>query len=217
MIKIIIKNLKFQTLISKFNIQIARRDIATLLGKNWLNDEVINFYMNLLIERGAQRNEEGYPKVYAMNTFFIPKLMQDGHGGVRRWTRKVDIFSHDVIPIPVHVGGVHWCMAIIHLKNKTIKYYDSMGTPNSKVLIALEKYLKDESIDKKKQPFDTSEFKIENVGDCPKQNNGSDCGVFSCMFAEYISRNSEITFTQDNMDYFRRKMIQEICKGKLLL
>lgn len=173
--------------------------------------------MNLLNERGEQRCEEGYPKVYAMNTFFIPRILQSGHSGVKRWTRKVDIFSYDVIPVPVHVGGVHWCMAIIHLKNKTIKYYDSMGTPNNKVLIALESYLKDESLDKKKKPLDTSEFKIENVADCPRQNNGSDCGVFSCMFAEYTCRNKEITFSQDNMEYFRRKMIQEICQGKLLL
>lgn len=101
-----------EVLITKFNLNITRRDVSTLIGDSWLNDEVINFYMNLLMERTGP----AYPKVYAMNTFFIPKVLQSGQQGVRRWTRKVDIFSYDVIPVPVHVSNIHWCMAIIHLK-----------------------------------------------------------------------------------------------------
>ncbi|XP_075154447.1 ulp1 [Haematobia irritans] len=206
-----------QVLVSKFNLNITRRDIHTLCGHNWLNDEVINFYMNLLTERGEVKSKShGLPTVYAMNTFFVPRLIQAGHAGVKRWTRKVDIFSKDILPVPVHVGGVHWCMAIIHMKNRTIKYYDSMGTPNPTVLKALEQYLKDESMDKRKQPFDTSNFLIESVQGVPRQMNGSDCGVFSCMFAEYITRNKEITFSQQNMEYFRQKMVLEIVSGELL-
>lgn len=217
----IIKNAAFggpadQMLISKFSMSITRRDISTLLGKTWLNDEVINFYMNLLTERGELRASEGLPKVHAMNTFFVPRLLQSGHTGVRRWTRKVDIFSYDILPVPVHVGGVHWCMAIIHMRDRSIKYYDSMGTPNPKILSALEQYLREESLDKRKRPFDTSDFLIESVRNVPQQNNGSDCGVFSCMFAEFICRDREITFSQSNMDYFRHKMILEIVQGKLM-
>lgn len=207
-----------EVLVSKFNLNITRRDIHTLLGHNWLNDEVINFYMNLLTERGEKRGggSDGLPTVYAMNTFFVPRLMQAGHSGVKRWTRKVDIFAKDVIPVPVHVGGVHWCMAIIHLKSCTIKYYDSMGTPNPTILKALEQYLKDESMDKRKRTFDTSHFEIESVPDVPRQMNGSDCGVFSCMFAEFVTRNKAITFSQQQMEYFRQKMILEITQGELL-
>lgn len=203
-----------QVLISKFSLNITRTDIRTLTGSCWLNDEIINFYMNLLTDR-SQRKEGKLPSVYAMNTFFVPRLLQNGHGAVKRWTRKVDIFSKDIIPVPVHVGGVHWCMAIIHMKNKTIRYYDSMGKPNQVVLNALEMYLRAESLDKRQKPFDTSEFSIENVQNVPQQTNGSDCGVFSCMFAEYISRNKPLTFSQDHMEYFRRKMVLEICSGEL--
>lgn len=202
--------------ISKFNISITRNDLATLIGDSWLNDEVINFYMNLLMERSEQREEQGAPRVYAMNTFFIPKLLSSGHSGLKRWTRKVDIFTYDIIPIPVHVGRVHWCMAIIDLKNKAIRYYDSMGTPNNPVLNALEQYLRDESLDKRKKPFDTSDFQKQNMHECPRQMNGSDCGVFSCMFAEHEARGREIGFCQQHMPYFRQKMIYEISQGRLL-
>ncbi|XP_058442898.1 uncharacterized protein LOC131425218 isoform X2 [Malaya genurostris] len=205
-----------EVIISKFNISITRNDLATLIGDNWLNDEVINFYMNLLIERSESRANEGLPRVYAMNTFFIPKLLASGHAGLKRWTRKVDIFTYDIIPVPVHVGRVHWCMAIIDLKNQSIRYYDSMGTPNKPVLDALEQYLKDESLDKRKKPFNTSGFTKEHMRECPRQMNGSDCGVFSCMFAEHESRDREIGFSQQHMPYFRQKMIYEIAQGRLL-
>lgn len=168
------------------------------------------------MERCELRKDQGLPSVYSMNTFFIPRLLQSGHGGVKRWTRKVDIFSYDVIPVPVHVGQVHWCMAIIHLKNRTISYYDSMGQPNSRVLDALADYLREESLDKKKKTLDLSDWRVESVKGVPRQNNGSDCGVFSCMFAEYITRDRDITFSQENMPYFRQKMILEISTGKLL-
>lgn len=45
----------------------------------------------------------------------------------------------------------------------------------------------------------------------------SDCGVFSCMFAEFTSRDSKITFDQSRMEYFRAKMVFEIMTGRLLL
>ncbi|XP_034489618.1 sentrin-specific protease [Drosophila innubila] len=201
-------------LVSKFSLNITRNDIRTLIGSCWLNDEIINFYMNLITDR-SQNKQGKLPSVYAMNTFFIPRLLQNGHSAVKRWTRKVDLFSKDIIPVPVHVGGVHWCMAIIHMKNKTIRYYDSMGKPNQMVLNALETYLREESLDKRKLPFDTSDFKIENVQNVPQQTNGSDCGVFSCMFAEYITRNKPLNFSQEHMEYFRKKMVLEICSGEL--
>lgn len=200
---------------SKFNLNISRHDIQTLSWSplQWLNDEVINFYMELVAERN--RLNDKLPKIHPMNTFFLKRLQEAGHGGVRRWTRKVDIFAYDIIPIPVH-KGIHWCMAIIHLKNKTIKYYDSMGAPNNPVLSALADYLKEESMDKKKVAFDMSGWTTENVQGIPQQENGSDCGVFSCMYAEFICRNRPIVFSQQNMNYFRMKMIYEICTGRML-
>ena len=52
--------------------------------------------------------------------------------------------------------------------------------------------------------------------DIPQQNNSSDCGMFSCKFAEYLSRRAEITFDQADMPYFRRRMMWEIVKNNIL-
>ncbi|KAH8291177.1 hypothetical protein KR054_009564, partial [Drosophila jambulina] len=205
-----------QVVVTKFNLQLYRSDIRTLFGSNWLNDNVINFYMELLNER-SQRNVGQLPSVYAMNSYFIPRLMGTGYWSVRRWTRKVDLFSKEIIPVPVHYNGnpSHWSMAIIHMRDKTIRFYDSLGQGNPAVLAALEAYLQKESLDKRHQPFDTSDFKVEKVKNVPRQYNGNDCGVFCCMFAEFVTRNAPLTFTQDHMAALRKRMILEIADGKL--
>ncbi|CAK9814564.1 Sentrin-specific protease 1 [Anthophora quadrimaculata] len=201
-----------EVLVEEFGLRITRKDLHTLADLNWLNDEVINFYMNLLIARSSNKK---YPKVHAMNTFFYPKLISGGHSSLKRWTRKIDIFAQNLIVVPVHLG-IHWCMSIIDFRDRSIRYYDSMGGNNPKCLSALQQYLEDESLDKKKQVYDTSNWKLECAKNIPQQMNGSDCGVFSCMFAEYICANKKITFTQQDMPYFRNKMAYEILKSKLL-
>ncbi|XP_032457372.1 sentrin-specific protease 1 [Nasonia vitripennis] len=201
-----------EVLVEKFGLRITKKDIQTLAGLNWLNDEVINFYMNLIMTRS---NNDKYPNVYAMNTFFYPKLISGGHSSLKRWTRKVDIFAKDIIVIPIHLG-IHWCMSIIDFRKRSIQYFDSMGSPNYKCLQVLKQYLQEESIDKKKKHFDFLDWTFECIKDIPQQMNGSDCGVFSCMFAEYICSNKTINFTQDDMPYFRNKMVYEILTVQLL-
>ncbi|CAG9566448.1 unnamed protein product [Danaus chrysippus] len=203
-----------QLLVEKFNLRIHRRDLQTLAGLNWLNDEVINFYMNLLMQRSEERKE--LPRVYATNTFFYPKLMQSGQAGLRRWTRKVDIFAHDLMVVPVHLG-VHWCLSLIDFREKKISYLDSMGARNEPCLAALLQYLRDEHLDKKGAAFDDRGWRTENMKDIPQQMNGSDCGMFACTFAEFSSRGARYTFSQAHMPYLRRKAALEILQARLLL
>ncbi|XP_037921415.1 ubiquitin-like-specific protease 1 [Hermetia illucens] len=204
-----------KVLISKFHLNITRRDITTLSEGKWLNDNIINFYVNLITERSSQENPEDTPKVYASNTFFMTRLLQMGYKPVRRWTRKIDIFSYDIILIPMHVNQVHWSLAVIDFKNKSIKYYDSMGEPIPEILNALEKYLNDESIEKRNKPLDTPFIK-QTISDAPQQDNSNDCGVFTCLFAENIAKNKDITLSQTNIPYLRKKILLEILEGKLM-
>ena len=138
-----------------------------------------------------------------------------GHSGVKRWTRKVDIFAVDLILLPVHLG-MHWCMASIDNRTKQIIYYDSLRGNNPKCIATLKKYLNDESMDKKKKPFDFEGWTESMPKEIPEQMNGCDCGVFASTYAEYKSRDSGFTFTQANMPYFRQRMVYEIVCKKLL-
>ncbi|XP_041117533.1 sentrin-specific protease 2-like isoform X2 [Polyodon spathula] len=203
-----------EVLSSSFKLRITRRDLSTLTHQSWLNDEVINFYMNLLVARSEQ---EGCRRVYAFSTFFIPKLRTGGYQAVRRWTKGVDLFEKDIILVPVH-QGVHWCLAVIDFRAKTVKYYDSMGQRNEDVCRILLHYLKEEFKSKKSKDLDISKWTVTNAksNEIPQQMNGSDCGVFACKYADYIARAKPMTFTQHNMPYFRKRMIWEILSQKLL-
>jgi sentrin-specific protease 1 len=197
-----------EVLIEKFDIPITRKDLETLEGLNWLNDEVINFYLQMIMSRS--QSLDNLPAVYVFNTFFYTKLTsaENSYNMLRRWTRKVDIFSHDFILIPLHLG-MHWTLCSVNCKSKSISYYDSMagGQVNQKGdghMKAILSYLQKEHADKKKTPL-PNDWRINPVGESqdvnqndriPQQENGSDCGVFTCRFAEYISRRASFRFRQ---------------------
>lgn len=205
-------------IIQKFCIPITVKDLRTLRPPNWLNDEVINFYFEMLCQRS--KNNLNYPRLHIFNTFFYSKLKSNGYDSVKRWTRKVDIFSYDMILIPIHLG-IHWCCAEINFKERSIFYYDSLHNRNSSCLKLLQKYLIDEHNDKKgadvKSNFDFENWNLSSPTNIPCQQNGYDCGVFACIFADYRSRNCDFTFSQKNMNYFRDRMMYEIIKGDLLV
>ncbi|NWR57095.1 SENP1 protease, partial [Bucorvus abyssinicus] len=203
-----------EVLSEAFRLTITRKDIQTLNNLNWLNDEIINFYMNLLMERSK---EKGLPAVHAFNTFFFTKLKTAGYQAVKRWTKKVDIFSVDLLLVPIHLG-VHWCLAVVDFRKKTITYYDSMGGINSEACRILLQYLKQESLDKKRKELDTNGWSLlsKRSQEIPQQMNGSDCGMFACKYADCITKDKPINFTQQHMPYFRKRMAWEILHRKLL-
>ncbi|XP_057647974.1 sentrin-specific protease 1 isoform X3 [Chionomys nivalis] len=203
-----------EVLSEAFRLTITRKDIQTLNHLNWLNDEIINFYMNMLMERSK---EKGFPSVHAFNTFFFTKLKTAGYQAVKRWTKKVDVFSVDILLVPIHLG-VHWCLAVIDFRKKSVTYYDSMGGINNEACRILLQYLKQESVDKKRKEFDTNGWQLfsKKSQEIPQQMNGSDCGMFACKYADCITKDRPINFTQQHMPYFRKRMVWEILHRKLL-
>uniref|UniRef100_A0A8C6IJU1 SUMO1/sentrin specific peptidase 1 n=1 Tax=Mus spicilegus TaxID=10103 RepID=A0A8C6IJU1_MUSSI len=203
-----------EVLSEAFRLTITRKDIQTLNHLNWLNDEIINFYMNMLMERSK---EKGFPSVHAFNTFFFTKLKTAGYQAVKRWTKKVDVFSVDILLVPIHLG-VHWCLAVVDFRRKSITYYDSMGGINNEACRILLQYLKQESVDKKRKEFDTNGWQLfsKKSQEIPQQMNGSDCGMFACKYADCITKDRPINFTQQHMPYFRKRMVWEILHRKLL-
>uniref|UniRef100_A0AAV2JHY5 Ubiquitin-like protease family profile domain-containing protein n=1 Tax=Knipowitschia caucasica TaxID=637954 RepID=A0AAV2JHY5_KNICA len=196
-----------------FKLRITQRDFATLQEGSWLNDEVINFYLSLIMDRSSG----GGPRVYSFSTFFFPKLQSGGHSAVKRWTKAVDLFLCDLILVPLHLG-VHWAMAVIDLKLKTVKTYDSMGQRHDDISRLLLLYIQEEHKVKKDGELDLSKWSACSMrsSEIPQQKNGSDCGVFACKYADYISRERPLTFKQCHMPVFRKLMIWEILNQKLL-
>ncbi|KAJ3351336.1 SUMO1 sentrin specific peptidase 1 [Entophlyctis luteolus] len=200
------------TIVSGFNVDLQPADIRTLSPGTWLNDEIINFYGQMIMERS--KRSQKYPKIHYFNTFFYTTLLEHGYDRVRRWTKKFDLFALDLVIIPVHLG-VHWCLSVIDFRNKRIEYFDAMKGNNPRLFALYREYLNAESLDKRKKPMDFSAWTDYCPKDIPGQLNGYDCGVFACMYAEYRSRDAAFDFSQKNMGYLRRRMVYEICTKTL--
>lgn len=199
---------------SKRGHECRRTDVATLRGRTWLNDEVINFYFGLMMDRADE--DDSLPSIHAFSTFFYPKVAKQGHSSVKRWTRKVDLFSKDRVLFPIHLG-VHWTLAAAIMADKEIVYLDSMGGSNEKCQKVLLTYLQEEHELRKKAPLPDEWTTRSLSSDIPQQNNSSDCGVFCCKFGDYIARGLlQFNFKPDDMQTFRKATCYEIVTGKLL-
>ncbi|KAI8144955.1 Sentrin-specific protease 2 [Fennellomyces sp. T-0311] len=182
----------------------------------WLNDEIINFYMELIAIRSQSENsEKKLPAVHCYSTFFCSTLREKGYSKVRRWTKRVDVFSKDLLFVPINYA-YHWTLGMIDMKQKTIQVYDSLNGAHDATLKLLLKYLQEEHQDKKNAPFDTSAWKTMAAKGIPLQENMSDCGVFTCTFAERLSRNHPFDFSQADMELIRKRMVLSIARREIL-
>lgn len=104
-------------------------DLERLRDGEFLNDNLIGFYARFL-EYYLERNKpEVSKRVYFFNSYFYATLTSPVKGrkgvnyqGVSKWTRNVDLFSHDYVVVPINESA-HWYLAIIcnlrTLKNRS--------------------------------------------------------------------------------------------------
>ena len=72
----------------------------------------------------------------------------------------------------------------------------------------LLRYLGDEWADKHPGAgtYDVSDWEQYTPSDIPHQHNGCDCGVFTCMYACFLSMGGALSFEQQNMPHIRQWM-----------
>ncbi|XP_031135353.1 sentrin-specific protease 3b [Sander lucioperca] len=183
-------------------------DLGTLYGQNWLNDQIMNMYGDLVMDSVPE-------KVHFFNSFFYDKLRTKGYDGVKRWTKNVDIFQKDLLLIPIHLE-VHWSLVSVDIPRRAITYFDSQRTLNRRCPKHIFKYLQAEAIKKDQQDFlaGWKGFFKMNVG---RQNNDSDCGAFVLQYCKCLALGQPFSFGQLDMPRLRRQMYKELCHCKLTL
>ena len=139
-----------------------------------------------------------------------------GYERVKSWTRREDIFSKDILLIPIHLGN-HWTLVIVDLQLKQINYMNSLGHRNDVCLALVLRYLVEEARGRKLTHFDVEQWHLSNVSNLPRQTNNYDCGVFALNYGEYTARNARFTFTQADVPYFRRRMMFGILQSAPVL
>jgi Ulp1 family protease len=128
----------------------------------WLNDGVINFYIELL----SKKNN----KIYSVSSWLMAKLILDridnynyslveidkyNYSLVESWLKaKKDLdkicylHTYDMLFIPVNIGNTHWIFSYIDLQTKKIYCLDSLNDykkSNQLVLTSLKKWIIDYS------------------------------------------------------------------------
>lgn len=81
-------------------------------------------------------------------------------------------------------------------------------------------YFANESRDKKSIELNQSEWSyeaaIQAIPNFPQQHNGSDCGMFTIMYADFISDNLNLCkLSQNDMKEYRKKVVAAILRGSL--
>ncbi|TMS09708.1 Sentrin-specific protease 5 [Larimichthys crocea] len=181
-------------------------DLSTLADQNWLNDQVMNMYGELIME-------SAHHKVHFLNSFFHRQLMTKGYDGVKRWTKQVDLFSKGLLLVPIHLE-VHWCLVTADVVKKKICLYDSQGNALLKVARNILKYLMTEAKEKKQTAFESG-WALSFDEKSPQQTNENDCGVFVLEYSRCLALEKPLQFSQKDIPKIRKRIYKELCDCKL--
>ena len=212
--------------------ELDRRDIGKVLPQpgttddpsGWLNDNVINGYLDSVIDhglkaRGHKRGET--PKLHAFNSAFYKNITERGVESVKRWSRRPKISGKDLLKvehvfIPVNVGGAHWTLLVVSPAWKRIEYFDSLHGSSGAAIRNAKAWIKMEL----GEAWNEREWEVvedpalRGRGKGPRQANGSDCGVFTITTAKMISLGVDpMAITAGDMPLQRKRVVVELANG----
>jgi Ulp1 family protease len=177
----------------------------------YLNDKIIREYFDLLQKRS---NATGQPHLFFMSQDIDvfdkdpSRLLRQSKNKDPRITSEEDIRDRRVF-VAVH-AGIHWYLMVVE-KDGVVSTYDSMMTGSSD----REHY---KSVLRRLFPRGDGKKRV-SAGEGRKgnlQTNASDCGVFVCQNANWLSRRSPRLPEQKEMPDLRRWMVIEIIAGKII-
>ena len=175
---------------------VSRKSMQSLLPGQWLNDEVINYFLkNCLSNRDVKlcAKHPGRKRSHFFNSFFLQNLFDEkndspslqgqyDYSNVKAWGAKVpggDVFDLQYIVCPINVKNRHWASIVVFMEEKRIQYYDSLGQTDWQKLGGILRYLKDEHTNKKGRDLDADKWSLVRcTSNTPRQTNG-ECHYFA--------------------------------------
>lgn len=181
----------------------------------YLNDEVVNCYFYLLLQRSLPK------KCHFFSSFFAATLFLDrkayNYANVESWTRperlknvgqtETTVLACDTLYFPV-CWGKHWVLIVVDLGAGVVTLLDSNRTPGAplqdeeafyQTMKAISQWVHDEGLTRAStEVWDKrihSGWRYEVV-DVPRQPNFWDCGVYMLMNAEYHSANRRLDYDE---------------------
>ena len=180
-------------------ISVTRYDLKTLQCQNWVNDRIIYAYLCLLCLKSKQ-------KIFSIDPLIFKVLERGDFSKACKFHKGVNMLQFEKIFIPINYPeNHHWFLCLVDLKKNIIQSFDS-----------LDKIGRHEGILRTISDFFTQKYsltyKFDLQCDCdiPMQENSFDCGVFTMLFADCLSRNSPFDFKQADIPRLRKIIMYEI-------
>ena len=195
-------------------LDLRRYDFQSLSGSRYLNDKIIDRYLKLICERNEA--DSSLPGIYTCITHLYTQTVMKGLRHTERWVKE-DLRMKDLIFFPIHNDKmVHWSLIVVETSTKTVNYFDSLE--RERIFSMAPKTIKQFMEKHYKDRGETVTFRIKRRKDAPLQENGYDCGVFLCQYAERIARRSSLNFSQKDLDLAcaRERMTQELLEGRII-
>jgi sentrin-specific protease 1 len=212
------------------SVTVKRMDFKRLRPGAWLNDEIINLYIEMLKRFDSDlcaKDAARKPTLFFSTWFMDHLLIRDGgynYSQVRRQTKRrgidINILDYEQVIIPINISNSHWMVNRINISGKKVIEGDSLasGTPRSSSMYtrAVMRWIADEH-DSRSIPFDQQSWSqvVLSASQFPQQTNNEDCGVFTLMAAEYFARGRKVNFDQESMDFFRMRIAINILKKEI--
>ncbi len=122
---------------------------------------------------------------------------------------------------PINIDEAHWTLVIALMQEKRIVYRDSNEGSGHEYTNAIKRYVIDEMREKREHTMtqaEQDEWVVEPLppADSPGQENRFDCGMFVCMYADYLLQNLPEQFSCHNMMMLRQKICYCILTGRLM-
>ncbi len=113
--------------------------MQTLLPKQWLNNEVINFFLKHCLRRRDKelcKKEPGSRQSHFFNSFFMQTMFdlenndlnlrgRYNYENTRCWSKNVpgkDILNLKYMFCPINLDNLHWMLAVIFMEERIIQY-----------------------------------------------------------------------------------------------
>lgn len=218
-----------------YGIMMTVETFKRLKDGNWLNDDVINFYMNML----QDRNNEWYGKAkglvqsvqkdWFLCTYFFQKLLQQNHKDVRirnkydfenvkSWTKSDNPFHKSKLFFPINHNNSHWTLLVVFIDKKEIRYYNSLNSGGLAFMKHIFHWLQDVVVHLKLKNIEVNEsdwkfIDTDDNQDVPKQTNGFDCGMFVINYADYLTDELPLQFNQNNIQESRLRVGHYVVDG----
>ncbi|PGG96034.1 hypothetical protein GX51_08020 [Blastomyces parvus] len=196
---------------------LTRKSLSTCYTKRqWLNDEVINAYLELIVDHARQEagnsGRHDKPKYHAFSTYFFSNLRDKGYESVRRWATRAKIGGEKLLDVetvfvPIHDRD-HWTLMVVRPAARTIEHFDSLGSPSLRHIATAKEWLRGELGDL----FVEEEWRVlPSIS--PQQNNGSDCGVFLLTTAKLVSLGKPLRYGARDIPEIRKRIVAELMNG----